>query len=155
MYSFDRVYHVGIRVPDIDEAMADLGKSMDLTWAKLQQRDQPVWTPSTGATTVPLRFTYSCEGPVHWELLEGAPGTIWDGREVPGAHHVGVWSSDVAGDTEALVADGWTVAAGQKSPEDGYGAFTYVTPRAGLIVELVSDALLPMFDRWWAGGDLR
>jgi hypothetical protein len=150
-----RTYHYGVRVPDLDVAMAEMGADLGLTWATVQQRQQAVWTPATGAITVPLRFTYSCEGPVHMELLEGAPGSVWDGREQPGIHHVGVWVDDVPGETAALVAKGWTIAAAGKAPDDGYGAFTYVVPpKSGLIVELVWSAVQPMFDRWWAGGEL-
>ena len=32
--------------------------------------------------------------------------------------------------------------------------FTYVQPPSGLLVELVSTAVQPMFERWFAGGPL-
>ena len=148
------VYHQGVRVPDLDAAMAELGPALGLTWCEPQQREQAVWLPGEGATTIPLRFTYSAEGPLHVELLEGAPGSIWDGRTEPGLHHVGLWCDDVAAETARLVEAGWTVRLGQRGPEDGYGAFTYVQPPSGLIVELVWSAIRPMFERWFAGGPL-
>lgn len=148
------VYHHGVRVPDLDLAMEELGAALGLTWCEPQQREQQVWLPGEGVSTIPLRFTYSAEGPVHVELLEGAPGSIWDGREQPGLHHVGVWCDDVGGETQRLVDHGWTVRLGQLPPEEGYGAFTYVQPPSGLIVELVWSAIRPMFDRWFAGGPL-
>ncbi len=151
---FTRAYHIGVRIPDLDVAMAEMGESLGLTWCSVQEREQQVWTPSTGAITVPLRFTYSAEGPQHVELLEGEPGSIWDGRVQPGIHHTGVWVDDVAAETTALLAKGWTLAAAGKAPEDGFGAFTYVVPPSGLIVELVWSAIAPMFDRWFAGGPL-
>jgi catechol 2,3-dioxygenase-like lactoylglutathione lyase family enzyme len=110
--------------------------------------------PGEGATTVPLRFTYSADGPQHIELLQGTPGSVWDGREQPGLHHVGLWSDDLVGETERMVAAGWTLRLAQRDPAEGYGAFTYVQPPSGLLVELVSSALKPMFDRWFAGGPL-
>ena len=42
----------------------------------------------------------------------------------------------------------------QLSPEDGFGAMTYVQAPSGYILELVSTVVQPMFERWWAGGDL-
>jgi hypothetical protein len=42
----------------------------------------------------------------------------------------------------------------QRAPEDGYGVFTYVQPPNGLLVELVWSGLAPMFERWFAGGEL-
>ncbi len=151
---YGRVYHHGVRVADLDVAMNELGDSLGLTWCEPQQRDQPVWLPDGGATTIPLRFTYSAAGPQHLELLQGPPGSIWDGREQPGMHHIGVWSDDVAGETAALIAHGWTLRLAQLSPDDGFGAFTYVQPPSGLLVELVTSAVQPMFERWFAGGPL-
>lgn len=151
---YARTYHQGIRVPDLDAAMAELGPALNVTWCEPQQRQQQVWLPGTGSVEIPLRFTYSAQGPQHVELLEGAPGSVWDGRETPGLHHVGVWSDDVAGETSALLDQGWTLLLAQQAPESGYGAFTYVQPPSGLIVELVWSAVKPMFDRWFAGGPL-
>lgn len=151
---YARCYHQGIRVPDLDTGMAELGAALGVTWCEPQKREQAVWLPDEGAVSIPLRFTYSAEGPQHLELLEGAPGSIWDGRTQPGLHHVGLWSDDVAGETQTLVDRGWTLLMAQQPPEKGYGAFTYVQPPSGLIVELVWSAVKPMFDRWFAGGPL-
>jgi hypothetical protein len=151
---FTRAYHVGIRVPDLDAAMAEMGDSLGVSWCSVQSGVQNVWLPDVGTTEIPLRFTYSSTGPMHLELLEGAPGSIWDGRRQPGAHHVGVWSDDVGGETKTLVDAGWTLLMAQAPPEKGYGAFTYVQPPSGLVVELVWSAIAPMFDRWFAGGAL-
>lgn len=154
MIDFGRAYHLGIRVPDIDAAMAEMGRSLGVTWCSVQEREQSVWLPDRGTVSIPLRFTYSAEDPMHLELLEGAPGSIWDGRISPGAHHVGVWSDDVRADTQSLVDAGWTLLMAQAEPTQGYGAFTYVQPPSGLVVELVWSAIKPMFDRWFAGGPL-
>ncbi len=154
MIDYRRAYHLGVRVPDIGAAMVELGEPLGVTWCSLQEREQSVWTPDGGLQTIALKFTYSCEGPNHIELLEGAPGTIWDGRVAPGAHHTGVWVDDVAASTGDALAKGWTLVASQRAPEDGYGAFTYVQPPNGLIVELVWSAIEPMFQRWFDGGSL-
>ncbi len=154
MIDYSAVYHHGVRVPDLDLAMAEVGNALGLTWCEPQVREQSVWLPDQGETNIPLRFTYSRQGPQRVELLEGAPGSIWDGRDVPGLHHIGVWSDDVAGDSAALVAVGWTLRLAQLAPDKGYGGFTYVQPPSGLIVELVSSHIRPMFERWFAGGSL-
>lgn len=151
---YARCYHQGVRVPDLDAAMAELGPALGVTWCIPQEREQVVWLPDEGSTSLPLRFTYSAGDAQHIELLEGPAGSIWDGREQPGLHHVGLWSDDVAGETARLVEQGWTLRLAQQSPEEGYGAFTYVQPPSGLLVELVWSALEPMFARWFAGGDL-
>ncbi|MFN3258872.1 MAG: VOC family protein [Ilumatobacter sp.] len=149
---YQRIYHTGVRVPSLDAAMAELGGPLGLTWAEVRESEQAVWTPDRGQHTVPLRYTYSCEGPQHLELLEGEAGSVWDGREQPGVHHIGVWADDVGAEAAAALAAGWTCAAAQKSPDDGFGVFAYVVPPSGMIVELVQASVRPMFDQWWADG---
>jgi hypothetical protein len=151
---YARCYHQGVRVPDLEVAMAELGPALSLHWCEPQLRDQAVWLPDSGATTIKLRFTYSSAGPQHVELLEGASGSVWDGTEQRGLHHVGLWSDDVAAETAALIDAGWTLRLAHRDPADGYGVFTYVQPPSGLLVELVSTAVRPMFERWFAGGPL-
>jgi lactoylglutathione lyase len=154
VFQYQDVYHVGVRVDDLDAAMQELGEGLALTWAEVTHRDQRVWLPGEGATAIPLDFTYSCEGPQHIELLKGAAGSIWDARDWPGVHHMGVWVGDVAATTDQLVAAGWTLEIAQLPPEEGYGAFTYVRAPSGFLLEPVSSAMKPAFERWWAGGSL-
>ena len=146
------LFHVGVRVPDLEAAMEPLGASIGFTWAHIVERDQALWTPAQGQHTVPLRFTYSCEGPQHVELLQGAPGSLWDGADSPGVHHQGVWVDDVAAEVERLVAEGWSLEAAQRSPEDGYGVMAYVRSPGGVLLEPVAVAVRPRFERWWSGG---
>jgi hypothetical protein len=155
VYDLTNLFHIGIRTPDLDQSMRDISLSMGVTWASVQDYPRAAWIPGQGDIEIPVRVTYSCEGPVHMELLEGAPGSIWDGREVPGAHHFGVWSDDVAADTVALLDKGWTLEMAGASPEDGFGRFTYVRSPSGFLLEPVSSSAKRRFDRWWAGGDLR
>lgn len=155
MLDYQGIYHTGVRVPDVDAAMAEMGASLGITWARVQfTPTRSVWTPQRGLEEVELTFVYSCEGPQHIELLTGSPGSVWDCGDQPGLHHVGVWSDDIAGDVERLLASGWGVAAAGRAPEDGFGSFAYVVPPSGMIVELVAAASKPRFDAWYAGGSL-
>lgn len=154
MIDSGELFHVGIRVPDIDQAMDELAGEAGRAWAKPQHRQQPVWFPGTGDTELDLRFTYSSEGPVRLELLQGPPGSVWSGADVPGPHHLGYWVEDVAATTERLLSQGWSLEAASRAPEDGYGAFTYVRSPTGVLVEPVSTVVRSAFEQWWAGGDL-
>jgi catechol 2,3-dioxygenase-like lactoylglutathione lyase family enzyme len=145
------LFHVGVRVRDIEAAMADLGAGLGLTWAPLVEIERALWTPSEGSYTLPLRFTYSSEGPQRVELLQGPPGSVWGGDDYPGVHHHGVWTDDVAAETERLVAAGWTLELAGRSPEEGYGSMTYVRSPSGFLLEPVSSAARPRMERWWAG----
>lgn len=153
MIDYQRIFHTGVRVPDLDAAMTELGESLGVTWAESREvAEMPVWTPTTGMQVVPLRYVYSCEGPQHVELLESAPGSPWHCGDDPGVHHIGVWVNDVAASVESVLAKGWTVALAGTAPEDGYGSFAYVQPPNGMLVEVVNDDILPMFEQWWAAG---
>jgi hypothetical protein len=151
-----RPFHTGIRVPDLGRAMEELGVVLGCTWAEPRfVEGQSAWTPEGGHQHLPLHYTYSCEGPLHYELLQGPPGSIWDGTVEPGLHHVGVWVDDVAGATEDAVARGWALRLAGLPPEQGYGGYTYVqAPGSNLLLEYVNAAYRERFERWWAGGDL-
>ena len=154
-FDYSRLYHQGIRVPDMAAAMAELGPALGVTFCPPIVAQQSAWLPGIGPTTIALEFTYSMEGPQHVELLCGAPGSIWDGRDAPGLHHVGAWSDDVGAQTKQLIEEGHTLEIAQVAPEDGYGTFTYLRPpNSRFLLELVSSALLPRFERWWTGGSL-
>lgn len=146
-----RLFHIGARVADIEAAMADMGAGLGLRWAGVMEREQPVWTPDGGARTVPLRFTYSCEGPQHVELLQSPPGSPWHGADTPGIHHVGYWATSVADEVERLTAGGWTLELAAVAPEDGYGSMAYLRSPSGLLVEPVDERVRERMERWWAG----
>ncbi len=111
MFNLQEIFHIGIRVPNLYQAMEEMGESLNVTWAEVvESPGQRIWTPEHGQQEVPLKFVYSCEGPQHLELLEGAKGSFWDGSEDSGVHHLGVWVDDVKGETERLLALGWDLS---------------------------------------------
>jgi len=155
MFDFQDIFHIGIRVPNLELAMEEMGESLGVNWAEpVNTPGQSLWTPEDGQQALPLKFVYSCEGPQHLELLEGPENTIWDGRVDSGVHHVGVWVDNVKVETDRLIGLGWDLLAAAKSPEEGYAGMTYLAPPNGTVVELVSSAIKPRFEQWWAGGSL-
>lgn len=149
------LFHTGIRVPDLGEAMSELGTGLGVEWAApVRVAAQPLWTPEHGQQEYRLDFVYSTEGPHHLELLEGQAGSFWDGRDAPGTHHLGAWCTDVGTQAQAMIDAGWTVLAARRSPDEGFGSYAYLAPAAGTIVELVADAAKPRFEAWFAGGSL-
>ena len=155
MFDYQQLFHTGIRVPNLEAAMAEIGAALGVTWAApMHNPTQAVWTPADGQQSLDLKFTYSAEGPQHIELLEGPAGSVWDGREAPGVHHQGVWVDDVTSEVERCVALGWSCVASAAAPDEGYGTYAYLQPPSGMIVELVNSAAKPRFESWWAGGAL-
>jgi catechol 2,3-dioxygenase-like lactoylglutathione lyase family enzyme len=147
------VTHTALAVPDLDEAMAAYSASLGLSWARPQAATMHIRSTS-GDQAVPIRFTYSVEGPPHLELIEGEAGSVW--APTPGLHHVGVWTDALAEDAAALEANGLPVeVAGLSRSGRSPSGFTYHRSMHGLRIELVDDRSRPAFERWFAGGDLR
>ena len=152
MIDFKEIFHIGIRVPNIEAAMEEMGESLNVTWAELVENpSQGLWTPDDGQQDIPLKFVYSCEGDQHLELLEGQSGSFWDGNENPGVHHFGVWVDDVKVETERLLGFDWELLGAAKSPAEGFGNMTYLAPSNRTILELVASINKPRFERWWGG----
>jgi len=152
MIDYQRLFHTGFIVGDLREGMDRYGASMGVTWAAPRVIEaMRLWRPSGEFEQLRLEYVYSAEGPQHIELLRGSAGSYYDPATEHG-FHVGVWVDDVGAETEGLLARGWAIRAAGAGPEDGYGNFSYLAPpNGGMVVELVSQALLPGFEAWWAG----
>ena len=142
-------YHVGIIVPELGEAMRDLSSTLGLTWAKEQRRAFPV-TVNGELVDRDIHFAYSMTGPPYVELIQ-ANEPPWELRD--GLHHMGIWSEDVVGDTEKLLAQKYSIAATAFERPGYAGGFAYLNSPTGLLVELVDSVSKESFDRWVGGGD--
>ena len=149
MIDYQRLFHTGIRVADLDKAMAELGPSLGVRWAQPREGEQPVWTPEGGAQQIPLRFTYSVEGPQHLELLEGAPGSIWEADGSPGVHHVGVWVDDIVEETGRLLDAGWHRSLRSRRPRQGSAGSRTSRRRVASSWSSSTPWLEPSFRAWW------
>jgi hypothetical protein len=146
-----RVYHVGIVVPALEPAMAQLSAATGITWAP-QQRDVPIlYDTPDGPRTWHATFVYSKEPP-YIELLEQLPDSIW--AEL-GMHHLGMWSDDVDADSAELEASGCTW---QAAMSDGSGARLggcyHLLDAAACRIELASvERARPRLERYLSGRD--
>ena len=151
------VFHVGIRVADLEVAQQELTDSIGVRWTTPAHIPMKAWVPGEGYRNSELTISFSVEGPVHIELLYGSPGSYWD-TSIGGAglHHIGVWVDDVAGVNKELVGKGFTVELAGQSPEEGYGGFSYVRSPGGVLFEPESGlhGSKERFERWYAGGSL-
>ena len=152
MIDLQRFHHYGMTVADIDAAQALFATTLNVRFAPVRTFNPfPFWTPEAGSHVVNVSATYSIEGPVRLELVEGT-GPFYDPRRAPDARHVGVWVDDVAAEAGALTAAGWATVASGAAPEDGWGVIAYLTPPIpGLLIELISTTLKPSVDEWTAG----
>jgi len=155
MLDFQRVFHTGLLVHDLEEGMAQYGEALNLEWAKpFTFEALPLWTPGTGLQHLRLEVTYSTRGPQHLEIMIGPKGSFYDPDLGIGFHHVGYWVDDVREEVQGMQHKGWSVVAAGDVPEEGWGTFVYLTPPGGgLVVEFVSTSLMPALNRWWNGAD--
>jgi len=155
MYDVDgQLFHVGLRVADLDLAMAEFSASYGVSWCSVRDWPMDIWFPDVGYTSMPIRLTFSTTGPVRLELIEGSPGTPLDPNDGPGVHHLGYFVDDPAAETERLIGQGWELVMAAAAPDDGYGRFTYVRSPSGMLVEPVDASNRERFEAWWAGGTL-
>lgn len=149
MISFDRIFHTGVLVPDIDAATAASAEATGARWCAIRDVDQPMWIPGSPPTRVPIRVTFSRPGPHRIELIEGPPGSLWDGHARPGVHHVALWVDELVPATDAMEAGGWELVGAHKTREAGYGVATYLRAAGLEIVELVDTKIQPVLESWW------
>ncbi len=95
-FEWGEVFHVGIRVANLEVAQRELTSSMGVHWTSPARIPMKAWVPGQGYRKWDLTISFSVEGPVHIELLHGSPGSYWD-TSIGGAglHHIGVWVDDV------------------------------------------------------------
>ncbi len=158
MFRFDgQMFHVGLLVTDLAEAMDEIGESAGVTWASPRDWPMDVWLPDRGNISMEIALTFSCEaqGSMRLEIIQGSAGTPVDPAQGTGVHHIGYFVDDPAVETERLLAAGGSLVMAAASPDDGYGRFTYVRTASGMLVEPVAISSRERFEAWWAGGELR
>ena len=70
------VFHVGIRVADLEAAQRELTESIGVRWTTPATIPMKAWAPDTGFQSYDLTISFTTEGPVHIELLYGSPGGV-------------------------------------------------------------------------------
>jgi hypothetical protein len=146
------LYHLGVVVSDLDEALADLGRRYGLTWGPRHDAQRTVWLDGT-VVEVGFRTCFGVQAP-HLEIIEAVPGTIWQQPSGSALHHLGYWTDDVASCSERLEAAGSPLAACGVAADGTYpGRFAYHHDPRGYFVEVVSSSIgAEMEARWQPAG---
>ena len=130
-----QLFHVGILVRDIEVAITTFENLLDVRF-----NEPSLLTYSNFEDPEPRRqevlVTFSQEGPVHYELIQGQDGPgIYSLRQGEGLHHVGVWTSDVPKRHRELEAEGFQSTTRVNSPDGGLIAW-YSDPLQALGVRI-------------------
>lgn len=127
-------FQVGIVVPDLQAAMAEIGASHGVTWSGPVERDLGRWILSVSFARTP---------PPYIELIEALPGSVWSAEGGAHIHHLGYWSEDMDADSARLEALGM-----EREYELGYVRY-HRSVASGARVELVDVAGRDEFDARW------
>lgn len=147
----DSFCHVGLVVPDLDATMARYRDLYGLNWASVQARNV-CWRDGDGAEhEVDLRYTMSTAGPIHVEVIENAPGSIWasDGDAL---HHICYWVDDLQIEADRLRSNGYRLEATRVGPAELNGVAYFMSPD-GLRVEPKPEASRAPLEGWLDGGE--
>jgi catechol 2,3-dioxygenase-like lactoylglutathione lyase family enzyme len=133
------MYHLGIVVPDMDEALETYSASFGFHWTEVSQSTQDVLVAGNRQKTT-IKACYSVEGPPYLELIEDVSGDVW-GDAAYGMNHTGFWAEDIASVRDRLELSGLSalvVDASEDPPR-----FTYHKAANGMWIELVSPGFRP------------
>lgn len=142
------LFHTGIVVDDLVAAAAELTALFGYQWCEEIGAPVRVRLPE-GETVLDLTSVYSMSTP-RLELVRSVPGTLWQPAD-SGVHHLGYWSDDVAADSAELARAGHPLEAEGRRP-DGTPYWAFHRGAVGPRVELVTRALQPVLERYWATG---
>jgi hypothetical protein len=131
-------FHIGIATHDLRSSMRELADALGVTWT----------APTTGPEVLhtidgrPQPRPTSClsrQGPVHIDLVQGEPGTIWEAAS-PRLHHLAYWTDDLAGDVARLTERGWRLEMTTRDTDGRPTQFAYLIRDDGFRLELIDEA---------------
>ena len=147
------LFHVGILVPDLDEAVERFAEVLGLSFKEPAVAHVDRFEQGASVEALDLRISWSIEGPPYLELLESQDNGGLYGHHHEGLHHVGLWEPD----PEALIGRLRNLGLGQEatqySPDDRILA-TYTAPAElyGTRLEFIDASRRPGMEAWIAGG---
>jgi len=142
-------FHIGLIVPDLDKAVARLGREFQLEWSTRIDVNVRMWTRDHGVRAIRARAIFSRQYP-HLELVQAVahtPLAVTAGRPV---HHLGYWTDHLERDSQALAASGCPKIMCADDNGKMFGIAYHLRPD-GLIVELVDRASYADWEGFLAG----
>ena len=149
------LFHVGIVVPDLEEARAHFTDLLDLDWGPIVEVNNEVRDAEGNDSVVPrLRMSYSLTGP-YIEVIEEQPGTPWVCNEHSNLHHIGFFSDDLLGNSAYLNSARCPLEISGRDGEAARAVFTYHRDPLGVRIEHIDWQILPMMEENMLAGGRR
>lgn len=131
-------YHVGIVVPEIAAARAELSAQLGVVWGPTLRLDAVDYRDESGNDiALPTTMCYSVGEP-HLELILELPGSLWECNEYSNLHHIGFWSDDLAADGARLTGSGCPLQLCGRNGDVVPVSFSYHRNGLGVRVEIVN-----------------
>lgn len=143
-------YHAAWVVPDLDAAMESF-RALGLRWATPAVRSIVVGHPNLAPTSFSILVSYSCDGPLHVELIQGVAGSPWEPLANGVMHHLGWWVSDLRQSIAMLEAESHVLESWMVGNDGGPARFAYLRAPGGQLVEIVDVAIRPNLMAWLHG----
>ncbi len=138
-------YHLGLATNDVDRAVQVLTDAFGFRWSDRSHAEpMDFWSPD-GPVSLESVAVHTIGGPMHIELIQGAPGGVWATDELIALHHHAYWSNDVRGDVERLQRRGWRIQVCALGDDGKPAMFAYLTKPGQFRVELVDIARYPRY----------
>jgi hypothetical protein len=150
-----RLFHIGILVASVEEAVVRYHDLFDLTFhAPSTVRFNRMYDPHE--RPVQIRAAFSVEGPPHVEIIEAIDDGLYGVQQGLGFHHVGIWdpsinankemylgAKNVQADAHVLTPAG-TIFSWFSSPASAHGVrFEFIDEKIRAMMENMSDAPPP------------
>jgi catechol 2,3-dioxygenase-like lactoylglutathione lyase family enzyme len=145
-------FEVGLIVPDLEKAVAELSAALGVTFTDVLEGLLPMRTADGEESAPPFRMVYSRQPPI-LEVIEQQPGTRLVAPEGTSLHHFGSWVEDLAAEVAALEAAGVPFVSGGLGPNGEFPhLWAYHQTSDGTLVELLSTKTRPSVLRVIAEG---
>ncbi|HEY4887379.1 MAG TPA: VOC family protein [Candidatus Dormibacteraeota bacterium] len=128
--------HMCLVVPDRERAIAEMAPVFGEFVRTVPRAGGTHIISAAGRQTVRLSVAWTLSGPVHLELIESLPGTVWEPRAAGYLHHFGFQVEDLARASDELVAAGMTIEVTRWQESGRPLGFAYQALPGGLRIEL-------------------
>ncbi len=131
-------HHVGLVVPDIEDAFRELAQ-VGGGWITIAAGRKIEIRMGHGKASCQLYAAYSRLGPTHIELIQSAEGTVWKAEPQGYIHHLGYWVPDgeLQRRSREYEANGLPLEATRWTEDGAVSGWAYHRWPGGFRIELV------------------
>jgi hypothetical protein len=141
------LYHVGIVVPDLEEAAERLSGLLGVVWGPVVEATSTVVDLEGSSQEVEMKICYSTAAP-YLELIEERPGTTWVCNEHSNLHHIGFFTERLGADSAGLSSASCPLDSARREEKGEIADWAYHRDPLGIRFELVDAAMRPMMEQY-------